>query len=236
MVRNNKLHVRKMVLTAIFAALSVIVGFFEIPWPPVPFLKLDFSEVVILTSFLVIGLPRTVVVIIIRSLIRELILPKPFEPIPVIGEVMAILGSLVIVLLYKVIFTNKKVKRTEAKLIKIKKPDYSFFIFLKSSLIAVGFASFMTALNFFITLPIFLSGLKHFHFVSFINDPLMIEFTEGTLWGYTLFVVVGFLPFNLVKGVLTIILFDIVKVGLSEINFNEKKDYEIYKKTKRANC
>src|SRR5690554_7918317 len=108
MTSKNTLQVQKMVLTAIFAALSIIVGFFEIPWPPMPFLKLDFSEVIVLTSLLVVGLPRTIIVIIIRSLIRELIVPKPFEPIPVIGELMAILGSIVIVVLYRLIFVKKE--------------------------------------------------------------------------------------------------------------------------------
>lgn len=235
MAGKNRTRVKKMVLTAIFAALSIIVGFFEIPWPPIPFLKLDFSEVVILTSLLIIGMPRTIVVIILRSLMRELIVPKPFEPIPVIGELMAIFGSLLIVFLYKIIFIKKE-KTTETSLLEIKKPEYSFTIFLKGSLIAVGFSFFMTALNFFITLPIFLSGLEHFHFVSFINDQAMTNYTKGTLWGYTAFVLMGFLPFNLVKGVLTIILFDVVKVGLSEIDFNEKSNHKIYQKTKRTNC
>lgn len=235
MTSKNTLQVQKMVLTAIFAALSIIVGFFEIPWPPMPFLKLDFSEVIVLTSLLVVGLPRTIIVIIIRSLIRELIVPKPFEPIPVIGELMAILGSIVIVVLYRLIFVKKEVKTEKASFLRIKKPEYSPIVVLKGSFVALGFAVFMTLLNFFITLPIFLSGLEHFNFISFINDPAMVSYTQGTVFGYSMFVISGFLPFNIVKGVITIIAFDVIKIWLSEMNLDEKSNNKILEKTKRTN-
>lgn len=223
MVNKNAVLVRKMVFTAIFAALSIVVGFFEIIWLPLPFLKIDFSEVIILVSLLMVGLPRTVIVIILRSLVRELTTPKPFEPIPIVGEVMAILGSLALIVLYRVIVIRKKNKANEGfSLYCLEAPENVFISILKSGLVAIGFSLFMTALNFFVTVPIFLSGLEHFHFISFIKDPAFVGTTQGTLWGYTTFILTGFLPFNLVKGALTMIVFDIIKVGLSQLQDNEK--------------
>lgn len=223
MVNKNAVLVRKMVFTAIFAALSIVVGFFEIPWPLMPFLKIDFSEVIILVSLLMVGLPRTVIVIILRSLVREFTAPKPFEPIPIVGEVMAILGSLALIVLYRVIVIRKKDNANKGFSFHcLEAPENVFISILKSGLVAIGFSLFMTALNFFVTVPIFLSGLEHFHFISFIKDPAFVGTTQGTLWGYTTFILTGFLPFNLVKGALTMIVFDIIKVGLSQLQDNEK--------------
>ena len=74
----------KPVLAATLAALALIVGYIEIVWPLAPWLKLDFSEVVILISFVFLGFNYTLAVIVIRSVIRWLIsghstnIPFPF--------------------------------------------------------------------------------------------------------------------------------------------------------------
>lgn len=221
MVSSNMNRVKLMVLTAIFAALSIVVGFVEIPWPPMPFLKIDFSEVIILIALLTIGFPRTVVVIVLRSLVREFLAPKPFEPIPIIGEVMAILGSIVIISLYRMIFSRKKEPTSTFDLFCLSKQEPPLRKILKSTLVAIGFSIFMTALNFFLTVPLFLSGTEHIHFVSFVNDPAFAFVTENNYLTYTIYIVSFFLPFNLVKGALTMLVFDVLKIGLSQLGQNE---------------
>lgn len=84
MINNTNNKLLKPVLAAILAALALIVGYLEIVWPMAPWLKLDFSEVVILISFVLIGFNHTLAVIVIRSVVRWLIsghstnIPFPF--------------------------------------------------------------------------------------------------------------------------------------------------------------
>lgn len=222
MANPNKSKVRTMVLTAVFAALSIVVGFIEIPWPPMPFLKIDFSEVVVLVSLLMIGYPRTIIVIILRSLVREFSAPKPFEPIPLVGEIMAIFGSIVIISLFRLIFSRRKEKRENFDFYCIAEKESLLMKIFKSFLVAVGFSIFMTALNFFITVPIFLSGTDHLHFVSFVKDSAYVGVTENNYWVYTIFILTNFLPFNLVKGVLTMLVFDIIRGFLTQFYFGDE--------------
>ena len=67
---------KKLVLASIFTALSIVIGYLEIPWPLSAWLKLDFSEVVILLSLIVLGFRQTAAVIVLRSIIRWLVSGK----------------------------------------------------------------------------------------------------------------------------------------------------------------
>lgn len=219
----NESQIKKNVLTAVFAALSIVVGFFEIPWiPPYSFLKIDFSEVIVLISLLMLGFPRTVVVIVIRSLVREFTGIKPFEPIPYLGEIMAILGSLVIITTYKLLFMRKKHRKDEVICGSFCDNEPLYKIIIKVIILVSIFSVFMTGVNYFVTAPIQFSGLKHYFITSFLKDP-NYNFTFTT---YTTTILSMFLPFNFVKGILVMIVFKTIDRLLSKNNIYDS----IYKK------
>ena len=74
-------QVKDMLYIVTLAAISIVLGLIEIPWPfippplaGVPFLKLDFSEIAILVSLILIGADNTFLVIILRTVSRRLIM------------------------------------------------------------------------------------------------------------------------------------------------------------------
>lgn len=236
---------KKLVLMATFAALSIVVGFIEIPWPaPIPGLKIDFSEVIILISMLFLGFPRTVVVVVLRSLLRELLLPKGGELIPYVGEFMAVYSSIVLLLLYKfitwatrstihcIVDMNRRVKCNlednpnlfiEPINLNINKPfEYKqppfWKLIIHSTFIIIGFTFFMLLLNVFITVPIYVSTADHFFVKSFLNDSTYNYITQGDFLKYLKTVITIFGPFNLVKAVLVMVVFEITKFGVMRLD------------------
>src|SRR5690554_5266772 len=83
----------RIVFAAILAALAILVGYIEIVWPIAPHLKLDFSEVIVLASLVLIGFKHTIGVIVVRSVVRWLITGRTDVPFPFFGESIAIIAS-----------------------------------------------------------------------------------------------------------------------------------------------
>lgn len=214
--------IKRLTITAIFAALAIIIGYIEIPWfPPLVFLKLDFSEVVILISLVTLGFGRTTVVIVLRSVIRWLISSNNTDiPFPFFGELLAITASLVIIasatLAFKVTKTNQTPlflsdrKDREIKEISILKQ------FIHLLIVVLIFTTFMTLLNAFITFPAMLSAGQYYF--------APIAFKEGfdkaffaSFETYLSIMIIGVAPFNIVKGVLTMIAFSILHGRIAEL-------------------
>lgn len=174
---------KKLTLMAALTAISIIVGFIEIPWPAAPFLKIDFSEVVILISLLFLGFPRTIVIVILRSLLRQILLPKGGEA-PFIGEFMAIYSSFALMIFYQLITGVTKTKLScildhnknvrclteddPAFFISTDKPKFRLEPFkyqnppiwkhiLHVSFVVVMFTIMLVSFNFFFAIPINLS-------------------------------------------------------------------------------
>lgn len=217
-------EVKRMVLTAIFAALAIVVGYIEIPWfPPLSFLKLDFSEVVILTSLITLGFNRTLVVIVLRSGVRWLISSGNTDiPFPFFGELLAITASIVIissaVLAFKVtrssqtplFLTDKKDRKLETI------PPLKQFIHML--LVIVIFTTFMTLLNAFITFPAMLSGGKYYlvtqAFSAGFKDPFGWFSSVGS---YLRIMGLFVATFNIVKGALTMTVFSLLHNRIAQL-------------------
>lgn len=85
-------NVKKLVFTAMFSTLAVVLGLIQIPTPFAPYLAIDASEIIVLITGNFFGLGMMSVVIVLRSLLRfALGLATGFF---IVGELAAIISSL----------------------------------------------------------------------------------------------------------------------------------------------
>lgn len=217
--KNKQNRLLKPVFAAILAALAIIVGYIEIAWPAAPHLKLDFSEVIILVSLLMVGFNYTLGVIVIRSVVRWLITGHSTNiPYPFFGETIAIVASIVMVLIYMLFTKTLKLNKEIADDGRIKSPYHiqnknkSNFIKELAMIVIVTIlmAIFMVGINFVLVTPAYLSAGKHPLFFQFLNSGQF----DGGLVKYTVLIVSMYLPFNLVKFALCTSVFTIIKKPL----------------------
>jgi riboflavin transporter FmnP len=212
----------KPVLAATLAALALIVGYIEIVWPLAPWLKLDFSEVVILISFVFLGFNYTLAVIVIRSVIRWLISGHSTNiPFPFFGETVAIVASVVMVLFYmlfsKIFSLTKIVKEPED--ISLAEPKSLGKDLLKEFsvglIITIIMTLVMVGLNFLVVTPSFVSQGEYPFFFNMVNSGKYDRMFGGPgLSNYTIFIVTLYGPFNLVKFASCMAVFTLVKKPL----------------------
>ncbi|MDI6452273.1 ECF transporter S component [Peloplasma aerotolerans] len=219
---SNYLRLKKMLYIVSLAAVSIVLGLVEITWP-IPgasFLKLDFSEVAILVSLLVLGNKETVVVVLIRSFSRRLF--NGFDLAGIVGEMIAMFASFAIIIGYNI--AKKILKNKEKPLIyevSVNNNHVSKKEFIVTTLtITLLLTTVLFALNFFITTPIYytipnpyvpvlsISGRLHFHVFSFIPDS-PFSYLE---YFWALFVI--YMPFNITKGILVSVVFLMLKPRL----------------------
>lgn len=212
---NNK--IKQIILTATFSAMAIILGYIEIPFPPAPFLKFDFSEVAILASLIVLGYSKTSVVIVLRTLIRIMI-KGDVDVFPFLGEYMAIISSFSLITFY---YLATKITKTDlTPLVNKEVCDIEKFKITKplihGAIVILGFTFVMVTLNYFITIPIQLSGGKYFFVSSFLKDIDALNaglgFVEVNSYGFLVFILI--LPFNILKGLLIMVAFELLNIRL----------------------
>jgi len=207
---SNYLRLKKMLYVVSLAAVSIVLALIEIPWfPPFSYLKIDFSEVAILVSLLVLGNKETVMVVLIRTITRRLF--RGFDPADMVGEALAMFASFSIIFAFNL---AKKFLKDQSKPILYEVSINHNKITLKEYLvytitIAVTLSVILTTVNFFVATPLYLtlppialseSGKVHFWAFSLIEDSF---YTFGS---YLTFTLTAYIPFNLVKGsVVTIV-------------------------------
>lgn len=220
-MEKKNMQVNKLAYAGIFAALAILIGYLEIPWPLTPWLKLDFSEVVVLISFITIGFSYTGAVIVVRSVIRWIISGNNANLVPFFGEFMAITASLFIVLIYilATIITNTRTKSlVDLNSSGEEAPKMTILqIIINGLIVTVGITLYMTAFNYFVATPLYVSSGKHLYFGSFINDANFAFIHKNNLWAYTVFTITAYVPFNAVKAVLTMIAFETLRLRIRNI-------------------
>ncbi|MCI5774988.1 MAG: ECF transporter S component [Aerococcus sp.] len=172
--------VRKMVITALGGALAFVLMNFSFPIiPTVPFLKIDFSDVIILFVTFLSGLPSGIGVLVIRNLLHYLQTGGDMGyPIGDFASVLATLAYLLPVAWilkdhYAQQGTNfKKVLKT------LKRPLLAYGIG------TIALTIMMSVLNYFVITPFYLK---------------VMNFDVGNLATYILTAVI---PFNLAKGII----------------------------------
>lgn len=207
----NRLLIKKMMYIVSLASMSVVLSLIEIPWIPIPplgaFLKLDFSEVMILFSILILGYKDTFVVILIRTIGRRMFRGFGFDDW--VGEFLAVSASLSIMLAY---YTITNILKTKQKPLILAVPINQDKLKLKNIIVAVSITTLfltviLTAVNFFIGTPMYLS----FYMAdTIIFDPftLVNKLTMfNNIWDYFWFCIAAYVPFNIVKGIMISLVF-----------------------------
>lgn len=213
-----KMTTRELMYVVTFSTLAIVVGFFEIPIGPTG-LKFDFSEVVVLITFILLGWRGTSFVIILRSFVRFFLPAKTAAEgeiiIKLIGEVIAILASYLIILSY--VITKKLFRKKEKPLLvavptNIKKVNFHFHL-VNSIISIIILTGVITLFHILFTMPIYTSFLwpqgdkKHYFITSFLKDNDYNETFKSVL----LFVITSFGLLNVMKALITSILFLIFK-------------------------
>ena len=216
----NYVRLKKMLYMVSLASISIVLALIEIPWliptgPFAGFLKLDFSEVAILVSLLVLGTKETIGVVLIRTVARRLF--RGFEIGDVVGEMLAMFASFAIIFGYNL---AKRLLNNKEKPLLYEVSVSRANISLKEWVVYTGTVSLsivtvMFLINFLVATPIYLSvfgvttsGAIRFDVFSFVNDS-PFTFTSF-LWANF----ASYSPFNLVKGVLVTIIFLSIKPRL----------------------
>jgi len=180
---------KQMVLVAMLTALSTVLMLFELPNPLVPFLKIDFSDTIVLLTFAIFGLKSGLVVAVLRlvlfGLIQGNIDGSAFPYVGVFGALMASLSLLLGYVLFQRITANKV-------------------------LVSLGMITtltvVMTTLNYFLITPLYFGwptvSLAEVQtaFASFVSFDTGGFFEESQ--GYLLANLFAYVPFNILKGVL----------------------------------
>ncbi len=201
-MKNNK--TRKIVLAAILAALAMVLGVLEIPYPFAPWLNFDLSEVVVLVAVSMLGLPYAVFVIICKFFI-SLAFKGPVGPMA-IGQIAAIIASLSIAISY---YYLTKVVKTKNKVV-----NQSIILFLTMLI----FAIVMFIINYYFVTPTYLMNQPTWYTeLPFAVDIYAFNDVYGTTlevpgflsflspYGQAIFFI--YFPFNFLKGILTAVVY-----------------------------
>lgn len=226
----NIVHLKRMVYIVALAAISIVLALFEIPWfiPSGPFsvfLRLDFSDVVILVAIVTLGYKDTLFVILLRSLVRVTF--KGYIPENVIGEFIAIAAAFS--MMFGFYIASKLTSRYQKPLVEVVPSEnipfkpIEYTVYLTSITMSLTIA--MVVLNFFITTPLLLSyygftNSLHFEVFGFINDlKEVMDVSYNTVITFLWAVVASYTPFNLVKGLSITLIFLIIWPRLKYIEY-----------------
>jgi len=221
---HNQNKLRKIILTSILAALSIIIGLGEIPWPgAIISLRLDFSEVITIIAFFLLGFRGASLMLIIKAVARFLIIRLSFSPFGPLGgayeEFVALLSSFFYLLCCVIITKLLKINfnQNEKPASKLVKGVLAVFVFIFVVTVC------MVSMNFFFTTPMFLyfvTGQQNNFYITvfgMMNDVTYQNLIrnalgfEPTYSEFFRFCIVTFGPFNLVKaGISSIIAISIV--------------------------
>ena len=89
--KNLLSNTKSLVLLGVFIALGAILMLIEIPYPPVPFLKFDLSELIVLLTVEVFGLVPAIIVAAAKSIVN-IMLGMSATPMH-IGSITAFIAS-----------------------------------------------------------------------------------------------------------------------------------------------
>lgn len=179
----------KLVVLALLSAIGVLLmSIFQIDYiPPLSFLKIEFSDFVVIFTFLLFGFKEAAIVAVVKTLCDLLIRgPQAGGSIPLVAHVTALIASLSYVLCLWL--ANKIIKGNKFghKLAK-----YAIVILLVSTI--------MTFANYTILTPWFL-GEPVFFGIGLSEGNMNAIYSFGGIDNFFLAIVAMYLPFNLLKA------------------------------------
>lgn len=199
---------RKLVLSAALAALGMILGLLEIPYPFAPWLNLDLSEVVVIMAISMLGFKSALFVCVCKFLV-SILFKGPVGPIA-IGQITALIASLTICCVYYFLSQN----------LNLKKEWLTYIINMFITMLI--FAIVLFILNYLFVTPTYLmqkpTWYSELPFALDINSfnqqygtnisiPGFLNFLSP--YGQAIFII--YFPFNFIKGIISAIVYYVVR-------------------------
>lgn len=207
---------RKIALSAVLAALGVILGLLEIPYPLAPWLNLDLSEIVVIMAISLLGFKSALFVCVCKFFV-SILFKGPVGPLA-IGQITALIASLTICCTYYFLSNHLKLKNSN-------------LTYLLNMLITmIIFAVVLFILNYLFVTPTYLMQKPTWYtelpFALDINAfnqqygtniiiPKFLSFLSP--YGQAIFII--YFPFNFIKGIICAIVYYIVRP--IELKFKE---------------
>lgn len=166
----------------------------EIPYPPAPWLKIEISDIVILIAFSLYGFKSGLLVAIVKTLC-DLLLQGVSGPYA-IGQITALVASIAYVVIVKLLKVDSK-------------NDSKKTLLFKFGIVILSVSTVLTLANYLFITPIY-SG----EFFWFQMDGGSSLGHEGS---YIIAIIITYLPFNILKGLLIMASYFIIAPRISMI-------------------
>jgi len=196
---------KKLVLMGVLSALASVLMLIEIPYPPFPFLKFDISDLPTLLVAQAFGIVPAIITSIVTSLISFMVrgANTPYG----IGLITAALSSSALAVLYVVVSKRIKLNGIGSRL-------------AHHGIILAAYSLFMTICNFLFITPIFAGGLWftdvwHWLDMNAMAGWLGLEIPFNV--NYTAMIAVIYIPFNLLKGLMVLALYQAISPRLLSV-------------------
>ena len=181
---------RKITTIGILGALgAVLMVFAQIPYPPVPFLKIEFSDVVVLLAFVLFGWKEAAFVGLLKAVVNAMVM-GPVGPIA-IGQISAFIASMSYV---GGMYLAMHLKITSRHLLTA---------ILTIALVVIV----MVTVNFFFVTPIYFGSWTYLGVQSWLGPS---QFGLNGSASYFVTILMVYVPFNLIKGIAVMSAFFIV--------------------------
>lgn len=183
-----KKSVLKLTTIAALSAIGVLLmSVLTVEYPIFPYLKIEFSDFVVIFTFLLFGFEESFLVALIKTCIDMLFgLEGGVGNIPIVAHITALIASMSYVFSMWIV----------SKIIKSDKLGNKI---LKYSMVVLAVSVIMTFLNYMILTPLFLNEFTLFGIgMSSDNIGFLSGFSKSN--NFFISVVVLMFPFNLLKG------------------------------------
>ena len=184
----NKNRILKLTVLALLSAMGVVLmSYLQIPYPIAPFLKIEFSDFVVMFAFLLFGFKEALIVAVLKTACDLIIRgPEVGGVFPFVAHLTALIASLAYII--SLIIASKLIKGEK---IYQKIAKYSLVVILVSLI--------MTVANYTILTPLFLGEVSFFGIGLSEKTMGMITNLTGRNDFFSAIVFL-YLPFNLLKA------------------------------------
>ncbi len=194
MTLNAKNPVQKIAVLGILSALgAVLMAFIQLPYPPVPFLRIEFSDVAVLIAFLLYGFKEAAFVGLLKAVVNALIY-GPVGPIA-IGQISAFVASMGYV--FGLYLMLKWLAESRG--------------WVRAVLIVTEVTLLMTVVNYFFVTPIYFGAWTYLGVREWLNLSSFGLSGTGT---YLSTILLVYVPFNILKGAAVMTVYLIIAKAL----------------------
>lgn len=186
------MNTRELVTVAILSALGAVFMLIEIPYPIIPFLAIDLSDIVVLIAFLIYGWKHAGIVGILKVVVHALF-KGPVGP-AYIGQITAFVASM------SYVFGMFLLKD------KLNLKDIASAI---GTVLIVTFV--LTFANYLFITPIWFGGLTFLDVQAWVTPE---AFGLNASGGYLAAIIFAYVPFNLIKGTIIVGIYYAIKKAI----------------------